>query len=78
MPAQQGLDGGALHSDPPTVDQPDFPQSAFVSRPQVLVDDRPNVPRGERVQIERVLDGNAHRLVVQIVGPDMTCVCQWS
>ena len=73
------MDRGALHPDAATVNQADLAESPLVGRLQILVDHRSHVPRRERVQIERVLDGNPNRLVVaQILGPDITCFCQWS
>ena len=64
MPGQQRLDDGALHPDSPPVDQPDFAEPALVGGPEVLLDDRRNVARGEGVEVERVLDGDADGLVV--------------
>jgi len=50
------MDDLALDAHPLPVDDPDFPDSAFGSRADVLLDHRGHVPRGERVKIEGILD----------------------
>jgi hypothetical protein len=45
------------------VDQPDFAQAGGVRLADVLIDDRRNVARMERVEVERVLDGDVVRMI---------------
>jgi hypothetical protein len=44
------------------VNQPHLAEARLVGRLHVLVDDRRDVARRERVQVERVLDGNGDRI----------------
>ena len=69
---------GALDADPPPMNQPHFAKTPLVGRPQVLIHDRPHVARRERVQIERILDRDVDRLVVERYsrGPPITCSFQ--
>src|SRR5207245_10788448 len=53
---EQRLDDPALDADPSPVDQPHLGETARVGGLEVLGDDGRNVARGERVQVERVLD----------------------
>src|SRR5439155_3497984 len=53
-----------LHSDPAPVDEPHLAIAALVRRIEVLGDDRRNVTRRKRVQVEGVLDRDLDRLVV--------------
>ena len=57
------MDDRALDADAAAVDQADLTEAAFVSRPKVLLDHRRDVARGERVQVERVIDRKRNRLV---------------
>jgi len=70
-----GLNDFALNPDAPAVDQPDLGEPARGRRVQVLVDDRGNITRRERVEVERILDRDANRLVYSR-GPSMTCCFQ--
>lgn len=58
VPLEDGLDDGALHTSAPAVDEADLGQAAFVCRPQVLFDDRRDVPRFEGVKVEFGVDGD--------------------
>jgi hypothetical protein len=62
MGGQKRLHDPSLDPVSPPVDQPDLAETVAPSLPEVLVDDRRDVGGGERVQVERILDGNAHRL----------------
>ena len=75
MGVEQGPDERALHADAAAVDQPDLTEPARGSRLEILVDDRGNVARRERVEIQRILDRDADGLVYSR-GPSMTCCCQ--
>ncbi|HEY6358045.1 MAG TPA: hypothetical protein VIX35_07365, partial [Vicinamibacterales bacterium] len=55
---EDGLHDAALHASAPAVDEADLNQAAFVGRPQVLFDDRRDVPRLEGVKVELGLDGD--------------------
>ncbi len=72
-PHDPALDAGAA-----TVDQPHLGEAAGVSGLEVLGNDGRNVARGERVQVERVLDRDPDGLVVYSRGPPVTCCFQWS
>jgi len=58
------------------VDQPHLDESAGVGGFQIVRDDRGNVARREGVQIQRILDRDADRLVVYSRGPPSTCSFQ--
>ena len=75
MSRDHGLDDLPLHADTATVDQSDFAEPSGERRFEVLVDDGGNVARGERMEIERVLDRNANGLVYSR-GPSITCCFQ--
>ena len=75
MPRDHGLDDLPLHSDAPTVDQSDFVEPSRERRFEVLVDDGGNVARGERVEIQRIVDRDADGLVYSR-GPSITCCFQ--
>jgi hypothetical protein len=59
---EDGVDNAALDASAPPVDESDFRQAALVCRSQILVDDRRDVPWGERVKIEFRVDGNDVRI----------------
>jgi hypothetical protein len=59
MIPQDLLDTHALDADPSSMNESDFPQTGLMRRAHVLVDDRRDVPRQERVQVERVFDWDA-------------------
>jgi len=61
---QGALHGQALHTDPSPVHQPYFTKTSGVRLVDVLFDDRRNVARRERVEVELRLDRNADRVVV--------------
>jgi hypothetical protein len=50
----------ALHSPAPPVNQPDLGEAALHGDTQVFLDERGDVARGKRVQIEDVLDRQHH------------------
>jgi hypothetical protein len=56
------LDDATLHASAPAVDESDFGQATSVCRPQIFVDDRRDVARGERVQIEFRVNGHDVRI----------------
>jgi len=76
VPGEQRLHDRALDADPTTVDQPHLDESAGVGGFQIARDDRGNVARREGVQIQRILDRDADRLVVYSRGPPSTCSFQ--
>ena len=55
---EDGLDDAALNASTTAVDEADLGQAPVACRPQILVDDRRDVPRGERVKIEFRVDGD--------------------
>lgn len=63
---EQGLHETALHAPAPSVDQADFPEPRRVGCLQVLVDDRSNVGRRERVQVDHILDRHADGVEVVV------------
>jgi len=75
VPRDHGLNDFPLNPDAPAVDQPDLGEAARDRRVQVLVDDRGNIARRERVEVERILDRDANWLVYSR-GPSMTCCFQ--
>src|SRR5205814_7664894 len=76
---EQRLDDPALDADPSPVDQPHLGETARVGGLEVLGDDGRNVARGERVQVERVLDRDPDGLLAGYSrGPPGTCCFQWS
>ena len=58
MPFQHLLHDASLHALAAAVDQPDLAQSRLVCGVHVFLDDRRNVTRRERVQVEVSLDGD--------------------
>jgi len=76
VPGEQRLHDRALDADPTTVDQPHLDESAGVGGFQIVRDDRGNVARREGMQIQRILDRDADRLVVYSRGPPSTCSFQ--
>jgi len=54
MPFECGLDDAALDALAASVDQPDFPEARVVRGENVFLDNRWNVARRERVQIDVV------------------------
>ena len=58
MGRKHTLHDGALHALAAAVNQPDLAQPGLVGRVDVFLDDRRDVARGERVQVERAFDGN--------------------
>jgi len=55
---EDGLDDATLHASAPAVNEADLRQAAFVCRPQVLFDDRRDVPRIEGVKVKFWVDGD--------------------
>lgn len=62
MPPEERVDNGSLDALAPAVDQAHLAEAETDGLLQVLVDDRRDVPRGERVEIERILDRNDDRV----------------
>ncbi len=56
MRGQNGSDDGALGPGPAPVDQANFVQALLHARGQILADEVGDVPGGEGVEIQRVLD----------------------
>ena len=52
------LDDATLHAFAASVNQPHLTQARFMRSADVLLDDRRDVSRRERVEIDRVFDGN--------------------
>jgi len=61
---ERGLNQAALHAAAAAVHDPHFPPPRVRRRVDVVADDRRDVTGSERVQIELVLDGNSHDIVV--------------
>ena len=61
MPVEHLLDDATLNSTAAPMDELDLHEAGFGGDGNVFVDDRRNVARMERVQIERVFEGNAVR-----------------
>ena len=57
--SQHLVDTRALHSNPTSVNQPDLAEAGFVGGADVLLHDRGDVARRERVQVDRLFDWNA-------------------
>jgi hypothetical protein len=62
MLLQGGLDDRALDALAASVDQPNLPKPGLVRGAQVFLDHRRDVPRRERVKIDRVFDRDAMRI----------------
>jgi len=62
MPIQGRLDDAALNTASATVHQTNFAESGVGGRLDVLLDNRRNVARIERVEVDFGFDGNANRL----------------
>ena len=52
MPREEGSHRGALRTDPPAVDETDLGESTRTRLLEVLLDDRPDIARGEGMQVE--------------------------
>jgi len=77
MPGEHRLHDLPLDADPSTVDQPDLGESPGVSGVQILGDHRRHVAWREGVKVQRILDRDADRLVVDYSrGPPSTCSFQ--
>jgi hypothetical protein len=61
---QRGLNDAALHAAAAAVHDPHFPPPRVRRCVDIVADDGRDVSRRERVQIELVLDGNSHDIVV--------------
>ena len=62
MLLERGLDDAALYADAASVDQPDGRYAGGRSGIDILGHDRANIARRERVEVELVFDGYAHRV----------------
>lgn len=62
---QRLLHDAALYADAAAVDEAHFAESCRMRFVHVVLDDRWNVSRGERVQVERVFDGDPERSVLR-------------
>ena len=80
MSGEDALNDLALHADPPTVDQTNLAEATGLSGVEIFRDDRRHVARRECVEVERVLDRDADRLILysESRGPPSTCSFQWS
>ena len=74
---EDSLDELSLHADPAAVDQAHLDESLGLGRIEILRDDRRHVARREGVQVQRILDRDADRLVGYSRGPPSTCSFQW-
>jgi hypothetical protein len=63
MGGQQASDDGPLNTPASTMHQAHDPEPALVRSVQVLVHDRRDVTRRERVEVDCLLDGNVNRFV---------------
>jgi hypothetical protein len=61
MPLEHLLHDAALNAFAAAMNQADLTQAGFVRGVDVLLDDRRDLPRRERVQVEVIVDGNAVR-----------------
>ena len=61
MALEHLLDDAPLYTFAATVDQANLAQPCLVRRADVFVDDRRDVPRGERMKVQRALDRDAVR-----------------
>src|SRR5215468_7154724 len=73
---QQGLDDLSLNADPPAVDDSNLAESPLNCLVQVFLDDNPDFPRLERVEIDRVLNRDlVHRSSImsgyEVLSPDV-------
>jgi hypothetical protein len=64
MTGQDSADDGALHADPPPVDQTNFAEPARPCGREVVLHHGMDIRRREGVQIERILDRDPKGLVV--------------
>jgi len=71
-------DDPPLDAGPAAVDQPHLGEAPGVGGLEVLGDDRRDVLRRERVEVEGVLDRDADGLAGYSRGPCITCCRQWS
>ena len=53
---ERALHHGALHSPPTAMNQPDFAESSRMRRAQILLNHVHDIPRGEGMQVERILN----------------------
>jgi hypothetical protein len=63
--AEHPLHGGALHALPAPVNEADDLEAGLVGGGEIVFDDRDDVSRLERVQIDRVFNRNVKGVVVQ-------------
>ena len=63
MPLERRLHHPALHPSAAAVDQPDFAQAGGVRLADIFIDHRRNVAGMERVEVERIFDGDVVRMM---------------
>jgi hypothetical protein len=63
VPIERGLDDAPLDAAAASVHQTDLAQTGRRRGVDVLGDNRGNVARGERVEIDLAFDRNAHRII---------------
>jgi hypothetical protein len=69
--AKQALHGRALHAFTSAVNQADDLETGRLGGVQILVDHRNDIARMERMQVDRIFDGDLNGLVFQHVkGPE--------
>jgi len=61
--SQQTLNSRPLGADATTMDEPDDGEARLLRGVQVLVDDRDDIARAERVQVDRLFDRDAECVV---------------
>ena len=67
MSCEQPSDGSALHTLTTPVDQTNKRAALFGGGLQIIIDNQEDVARMEGVEIDRILDGDAHdRIIVHI------------
>ena len=65
MVLERLLDHPALNTFAASVNQPDFAKAGFMCGADVLDDDRRNIARRERVEVQRVFDRNVQLTSVE-------------
>ena len=78
MPGEDALDDPSLNADSSAVDQAHLGESLGMGGIEILSDDGRHVARREGVDVQRILDRDADRLVGYSRGPPSTCSFQWS
>ena len=67
MPLERSLHDSPLNAAAPAVHEPHFNEPSLDRRIHIRIDDRPDIARRERVQIDFRLDRHTNRLVHRLV-----------